>query len=69
MTYLDAMAVVCRGGRVTCNILPLSTVVKLEAGYPEPRVIFELTGDGYQFNPQPEHKLVEWTEVKGWHTE
>lgn len=70
MNLAEAMAIVDGGGRVTCNMLSLGTVVKLEAvgdpAKPERRVCFESSGGSFTFVPTADHEAATWHEVKGW---
>jgi len=69
MKLADALAAVEAGERVTCNVLPIGTVVKREAsgwGFTGPRVVWEGTGAGHNFTARPEHEAADWRKVEGW---
>lgn len=74
MNITEAMAHVEAGGRITCGLLQRGAVVKLETvgawpdtPTPRPRVVWETTGDGYNFDPADERfDGVEWRKVEGW---
>lgn len=70
MTLDEAIAHVSDGGRATCDFLPRGSVLKLEQvgvwQMPALRVVFEATGDGYNFQRHAELEAAEWRKVEGW---
>lgn len=69
MNLAEALEAVAAGERVTSDALPLGTVLKTEQrGWERSgaRVIWEGTGDGFDFRARPEHEAADWRIVKGW---
>lgn len=71
LTQAEALAHVEAGGRATCEALPLGAVLKRERKGWEltgPRVVFERTGDGFDFTPRLSEVSadMDWRKVEGW---
>jgi hypothetical protein len=71
MTLAEALEHVLGGGRATCDALPLGAVLKCERKGWEttgPRVVFEATGDGFDFTERlrSESEAMTWRKVEGW---
>lgn len=73
MNQAEALEHVLAGGRATCEALPLGAVLKCERKGWEttgPRVVFEGTGDGFDFTDRLRNVSadMDWRKVEGWVT-
>lgn len=70
MTFDEAKEHVEQGGRATCRPLPSGAVLKLARASserePSLRVVFEATGDSFEFQRHTELLTAEWSKVEGW---
>lgn len=64
MTLDEALEYVAEGGKVTSASLSNGAVLKQEGD--KLRVVFELTGDSYDFQNHDKDKVAEWHKVEGW---
>lgn len=72
LTQAEALDHVLAGGRATCDALPQGTVLKLarasDLREPSLRVVFEATGDSFDFTDRlrEESQDMPWRKVEGW---
>lgn len=64
MNLQEALTHVLNGRRVTCDKLSQGSVLKRERD--RLRVVFEATGDSYDFVPHAMFYDADWRIVKGW---